>query len=63
MEKHVPHYSLGDAKNILLKRGMDAFTSTAKNNARQMGLDGQAAIDVVLGFAAQYVVQKHDHTY
>lgn len=28
---------------------MDAFTNTAKNNARLMGLDGQAALDVVLG--------------
>lgn len=28
---------------------MDTFTSTAKNNARQMGLDGQATLDVVLG--------------
>lgn len=26
---------------------MDAFTSTAKNNARLMGLNGQATLDVV----------------
>ena len=49
MEKRTPHYNLIDVKTILLKRGMDAFTSTAKNNARLMGLDGQAALDVVLG--------------
>lgn len=36
-------------KTVVLKRGMDAFTNTAKNNARLMGLDGQAALDVVLG--------------
>jgi motility quorum-sensing regulator/GCU-specific mRNA interferase toxin len=28
---------------------MDAFTRTAKDNARQMGLDAQAALGVVLG--------------
>lgn len=49
MEKRTPHYNLGDVKNNILKLGMDAFTSTAKNNARLMGLDGQAALDVVLG--------------
>lgn len=49
MEKRTPHYNLGDVKSIILKLGMDAFTSTAKNNARLMGLDGQAALDVVLG--------------
>lgn len=49
MEKRTPHYSLNDVKSIVLKRGMDAFTNTAKNNARLMGLDGQAALDVVLG--------------
>ena len=49
MEKRTPHYNLIDVKIIILKRGMDAFTNTAKNNARLMGLDGQAALDVVLG--------------
>jgi len=49
MEKRTPHYNLIDVKAIVLKRGMDVFTNTAKNNARLMGLDGQAALDVVLG--------------
>lgn len=49
MEKRTPHYNLNDVKIIVLDRGMDTFTSTAKNNARLMGLDGQAALDVVLG--------------
>ena len=49
MEKRTPYYNLGDVKSNILKLGMDAFTSTAKNNARLMGLDGQAALDVVLG--------------
>lgn len=49
MEKRTPHYNLNDVKIIVLDRGMDTFASTAKNNARLMGLDGQAALDVVLG--------------
>jgi len=49
MEKRNPHHNLNDVKAIVLKRGMDAFTLTAKNNARLMGLDGQAALEVVLG--------------
>ena len=48
MEKRTPHYNLDDVKSIVLIRGMDAFTSTAKNNARLMELDAQAALDVVL---------------
>jgi motility quorum-sensing regulator/GCU-specific mRNA interferase toxin len=47
MEKRTPHYNLDEVKSIVLQRGMDAFTSTAKNNARLMGLDAQAALDVV----------------
>ena len=47
MEKRTPHYHLDEVKSIVLQRGMDAFTSTAKNNARLMGLDAQAALDVV----------------
>ena len=49
MEKRTSHYNLSDVKSIILKHGLDAFTSTAKNNARLMGLDGQAALNVVLG--------------
>lgn len=49
MEKRNPHYHLNDVKAIVPERGMDAFTLTAKNNARLMGLDGQAALEVVLG--------------
>lgn len=49
MEKRNPHHNLNDLKAIVLERGMDAFTRTAKDNARLMGLDGQAALDTVLG--------------
>ena len=47
MEKRKAHYDLNKVKEIVAKRGMDAFTRTAKDNARLMGLDGQAALDVV----------------
>ena len=48
MEKRTAHYNLNEVKDLVLKCGMDAFTSTAKNNARLMGLDARAALDVVL---------------
>jgi len=40
MKKRNPHHNLNDVKASVLKRGMDAFTRTAKDNARAMGLDG-----------------------
>ena len=48
MEKRSAHYNLNDVKAIVSQRGLDAFTSTAKNNARLMGLDGTSALTVVL---------------
>lgn len=49
MEKRTAHYDLNAIKARVAVGGMDAFTRTAKDNARQMGLDAQAALDVVLG--------------
>lgn len=49
MEKRKAHYDLNEVKVIVAQRGMDAFTRTAQDNARQMGLDRQAALEVVLG--------------
>ena len=47
MEKRRAHYDLTIVKAVVAKRGMDAFTRTAKENARLMGLDGQAVLEVV----------------
>lgn len=58
MEKRNPHHNLNDVKAIVLKRGMDAFTRTAKDNARAMGLDGQAALRVVLGLQSSMLFKS-----
>jgi len=48
MEKRKPHYDLNEIKAIVAQRGLDAFTRVAQDNAKSMGLDGQAALEVVL---------------
>lgn len=49
MEKNVAHYPLDEVKARVLEHGLNAFTQTASNNARLMGLDRMAAVAVVLG--------------
>ena len=49
MEKNAAHYPLDAVKALVLELGLNAFTKTASDNARLMGLDGMAAIAVVLG--------------
>jgi motility quorum-sensing regulator/GCU-specific mRNA interferase toxin len=49
VEKKKVHYDLEAVKARVAAGGMDAFTRTAKDNARQMGLDAQAALGVVFG--------------
>ncbi len=49
MEKKKPHYSLSEIKAILLLRGMDALTYTARNNSRLMGLDESDVKAILLG--------------
>ena len=49
MEKRTPHYELDALKAVVRQHGIDVFTATAKNNARAMGLDGAAALAVVMG--------------
>ena len=49
MEKRKPHYNLSDIKAVVLQHGMDAFTLTARNNARLMELSEREALSVVLG--------------
>lgn len=48
MEKHKAHYALQDIKDAVQAAGMDAFTRTAKDNSRKMGLDGRQSIEVVM---------------
>lgn len=49
MEKRTAHYDLNAIKAIIVQCGINAFTRTAKDNSRLMGLDARAALDVVLG--------------
>lgn len=49
MEKRKAHYDLNEIKVIVAQRGMDAFTRAAQDNARLMGMNGQVALEVVLG--------------
>lgn len=49
MEKRAAHYDLNAVKARVAASGMDVFTRTARDNARQMGLDAEAALNVVPG--------------
>ena len=49
MGKQKTHYDLDAVKARVAAGGMVAFTRTAKDSARQMGLDAQAALGVVFG--------------
>lgn len=49
MEKRSPHYSLAAVLQDVAQQGLAAFTITARNNARLMGLDGPTMLAIVLG--------------
>ena len=54
MEKHVPHYRLQEAQQVVALRGADAFTKTALNNGSMMGLSIQQMIESVCAMKRQY---------
>jgi motility quorum-sensing regulator/GCU-specific mRNA interferase toxin len=54
MEKHTAHYKLDEIKAVVRQRGIDVFTALAINNARGMGLDGKAAVVVVMGLQRKH---------
>ena len=58
MEKRKPHYDLNEVKVIVALRGMDAFTRTAKENSRLMGLEGSVALEVVLGLQREMLFRS-----
>jgi motility quorum-sensing regulator/GCU-specific mRNA interferase toxin len=58
MEKRKAHYDLEKVKAEVLKRGMDAFTRTAKDNARNLGLDEVATLAVVMGLQSQMLLKS-----
>jgi motility quorum-sensing regulator/GCU-specific mRNA interferase toxin len=65
MEKRRPHYPLASVLAEVRRLGIAAFTFTAINNARLMGLDGPAAVGVVLGLRPDMFYKSmttlHDH--
>ena len=48
MEKRRPHYRLSEIQNVVLLRGLDAFTKTAIDNSDAMGLSDTQMIQAVL---------------
>ena len=48
MEKHTAHYDLKAIKAVVMKNRMAAFTATAQQNARRMGLCKSETLTVVL---------------
>jgi len=49
MEKRKPHYPLEEIKSRVATHGVAAFTISAVENYRLMGLDDENALQVVLG--------------
>ena len=47
MEKRRPHYSLAEVKAMALKKGPLAFTRTARESIRMMGLSLDIALNVI----------------
>lgn len=47
MDKLIPHYKLEAIKAIVSAEGIAAFTATARDGARQMGLDNDQAVGVI----------------
>ena len=48
LEKNSAHYPLEAIKALVLERGLNAFTKSASDNARLMGLDRIGTVSVVL---------------
>lgn len=47
MEKRRPHYSLAEVKAMALRNGPLAFTRTARESIRMMGLSLDIALNVI----------------
>jgi motility quorum-sensing regulator/GCU-specific mRNA interferase toxin len=66
MEKRTPHYSLAEIQAIVAERGALAFTRTAIDNGRAMGLIVQEMIEVVCSITItnfyKSMTTYHDHT-
>ncbi len=66
MEKRTPHYSLTEIQAEVAKRGVLAFTRTALDNGRAMGLSVQEMAEVVCSMTLanfyKSMTTYHDHT-
>ncbi|TAN49367.1 MAG: type II toxin-antitoxin system MqsR family toxin [Methylococcaceae bacterium] len=49
MEKRTAHYELNAIKAVVMKSRLAAFTATARQGARRMGLNESETLAVVLG--------------
>ena len=65
MEKNSAHYPLEAIKALVLERGLNAFTKSASDNARLIGLDRIATVSVVLslqrGMLFKSMTTRADH--
>jgi motility quorum-sensing regulator/GCU-specific mRNA interferase toxin len=58
MKKSIAHYPLDEIKARVRVHGLRAFTQTASDNARLMGLDRAAAVSVVLGLKREMLFKS-----
>ncbi len=66
MDKRRPHYSLREVQAVVALKGSDAFTLTAINNARLMGLSAAQSLAVILSLTPamfyKSMTTNHDST-
>ena len=58
MKKSIAHYPLDEIKERVRVHDPRAFTQTASDNARLMGLDRVAAVSVVLGLKREMLFKS-----
>jgi len=66
MEKRAPHYILSDVQAAVSRRGIRAFTVTARQNAIAMGLTASEAVNAILSMERDHfyksMTTRLDHT-
>lgn len=60
-EKRKPHYSLEEIQVRVLGEGADVFNRIAIENAKDMGLTIEQAINVVCSMTQKDFLQEHDY--
>jgi motility quorum-sensing regulator/GCU-specific mRNA interferase toxin len=58
MEKNTPHYDLGMIKEDVRRLGRDAFTKSARNNGRDLGLSLEEMQEVVFELSSRMLYKS-----